>query len=273
MIPRLWPVNMALIPVNLKSASLLMTCAALTVTGCAPSGTEADKDTPYLATSMGYARTPEVVDAVVNADGSLRLTGLAMPQGRVRLVATDGRAIGVTADARGRFMADVPQGEGGSLYTLAMENEGRLIKADGTVFVPPQTAATDDPGAVYLREGAASLPLSARSGLLATLDYDAGGGMAVSGRSLPDVVIEVAVDGQTAARTRTDAVGLYHALIPPGNRGIGSRVQLSVRGANNTETRSAMLKAPQSDRIEADDGLWYIHRSLLGGGSQTTVVF
>ncbi|WP_140985501.1 hypothetical protein [Asticcacaulis tiandongensis] len=257
----------------LTAFGLLTACGLLTLAGCGPSGAQADKDTPYLATSMGYSRTPEITHIVINPEGELQVSGIAVPQGRVRLVAADGRAIGVTADAQGRFTAEVPQGPGGSLYTLLMESGGRLIQAEGTVFVPAQSAATDDPGAVFLREGAATLPMSARSGLLAALDYDAGGGMAVSGRSLPDIVIEVLVDGQTAARTRTDATGLYHALIPPANRSIGSRFQLSVRGANNTENRMVTLKAPQANRIEAEDGQWYVHRGLSGGGAQTTVVF
>jgi len=251
---------------------LLTTGSVLALGGCAPSGADTGKDVP-VATAMGYSHTPEITGVSVRDDGDLQLSGLAAPQGRVRLVAADGRATGVTADAQGRFTAEVPQGAGGSLYSLSMESDGRLIQAEGTIFIAPQMAPTDDPGAVYLREGASTLPLSARSGLLAALDYDAGGGMAVSGRSLPDIVIEVAVDGQTAARTRTDATGLYHALIPPGSLSIGNRFQVTVRGANSSESRSVALKAPLAGRIEAQDGLWYVHRTLSGGGAQTTVVF
>lgn len=257
--------------VTLKSLLVLAAFAGLGA--CAPPGTRSDQDTPYLATAMGYARTPEIVEVQVTEALQLQVRGIANPQGRVRLVNASGQAIGVTADGEGRFTADVPQGPEGSLYTVFMENGGRQIQAQGSLFVPRQASATRDPGAVYVRDGAGSLPLSARAGLLAALDYDAGGGMAVSGRSLPDVVIEVAVNGEAVARTRTDDLGLYSALIPPGSRSIGSRFQLSVRRGSDSETRQVTLKAPLNARIEPDEGLWYLHRSLPGGGGQSTIVF
>lgn len=244
------------------------------LTGCGPSDTQT-KATPYQATAMGYVKTPEITSVAVTVPGDLLVTGTAFAEGRVRLISVAGQAYGVTAGADGRFQASLPQTPGGSFYDVSMEERGRLMKAEGRLFVPPSVASEVPPKSVFMRMGASSLPLWPQAPLLAVLDYDAGGGLSVSGRASAGATVEVALDGRVAMRAEAGDNGIYSALIPLDASVIGQRLRVEVQSGRVSESRSVTFRPHTAGAGAAvlEDGLWYVHWGLSGGGTQTTIVF
>lgn len=244
------------------------------LSACSGEGNET-KDTPYEATAMGYVKTPEIKSVAVTAAGDLLVTGTAFGGGRVRLTSATGQAYGVTADADGHFQASLPQMTGGSLYDLSMEERGRLMKAEGRLFVPPSTASDLPPKAAFMRMGASSLPLWPQAPLLALADYDAGGGLAVSGRARPDAIIEIELNGRPAVRAQAESDGVYTALIPLNPEALGQTLTLSARDGATSETRSLNLRTRGEgpNATANENGVWYVYWNLQGGGAQTSIMF
>ncbi|MDC7684308.1 hypothetical protein PQU92_13545 [Asticcacaulis sp. BYS171W] len=253
---------------------LSLTAAAGGLSGCGQAGPETKEAAAYDSSALGYEKTPEVTSVAVTAAGELLVTGTAAAEGRVRLTSITGQAYGVTAGKDGRFQASLPQTPGGSLYDLSMEQQGRLMKAQGRLFVPPATRIDEPPRAVFLRMGAPGLPLWPQAPLLALADYDAGGALSVSGRAESDALIEIDLNGQKAAEVRSGADGIYSVLIPLEASAIGQRLVVGARSRQSYETHPLILRAPRpAASAGIENGVWYVDRPLTGGGTQVTVLF
>ncbi|UDF02570.1 hypothetical protein [Asticcacaulis sp. AND118] len=246
---------------------------AVLVSACGQKAPENAEVADYVATNRGYVKSPEVTSVAVTAAGELLVTGSALPESRVRLTSPGGQAYGVTAGGDGRFQASLPQVSGGSLYDLAMEAEGRLMKAEGRLFVPPASDIGAPPRSVLLRPGAAGLPLWPQAGLLAVVDYDAGGAMAVSGRTDPGATVDVEIDGQPAVEVRAGDNGIYTATLPVSGGLRDGTVSVGVHARDRFETRQVSLRQPAGERAALASGVWYVDWQITGGGMQTTVVF
>ncbi|MFT3995980.1 MAG: hypothetical protein QM667_01115 [Asticcacaulis sp.] len=262
---RLFSVRTARIMAIAALMAALGACGAST-----PENAEADN---YDAANFGYMRAPEVTSVAVTATGELLVTGMARPQVRVRLTGLNGQAYGVTSGADGRFQASLPQASGGSIYDLAMESEGRLLKAEGRLFVPPSTDIGAPPRSVLLRAGAASLPIWPQAGLLSVVDFDAGGAIAVAGRTQPGATVDVEIDGQSAAEARAGEDGVYVAIVPLPGGFVSRGVTIGVHSRDRFETRQIALRRPEGERIQQVGNGWYVAWQAPGNAAQTTVVF
>ncbi|MDI7774793.1 hypothetical protein [Asticcacaulis sp. EMRT-3] len=259
----------------------IMTCGLLFVlAGCHadPAKTGGDDDAALRA--AGYSRAPQVTGVEQGGGGSYIISGNAMPDGRVRVTYGGDSAIGVTADAKGHFRAPVPSSaQGGGLYDLSIEDNGRLMHAEGRLFIPPQHPEK----ATLIRAGAPSLPLFDKTQAIAVIDYDAAGAIAISGHLAVSGTVDVLIDGDIRAQIKPDARHAYSAvsqIAPPGS--VPKKVEIVLQpsgqktGQNNVlATRTLLVSLPETntDNISALADGWRVDSVLPGGGMQTTLVF
>jgi len=254
-------------------SSLLCATVLLALAGCRqPAASQGDGDDAALR-KAGYARAPQITDVQQADGGTYVVSGLVMPNGRVRFDYGGDRAIGVTADAHGRFRAPLPAGPNGGLYDLSTEDSGRLLHAEGRLFIPPAHPEK----AVLIRSGAPSLPLLDKSLPLAIVDYDAAGAIAISGHIATDHVADVLVNGDIRAQVKPDAGHFYSALsqiAPPSDTPV--KVALEIRVDGKSWTRQINVSRPDAgkgDQLSTVPGGWRVDAILPGGGMQTTLVF
>lgn len=248
----------------------LLAGASALLTGCQPRDNQASDEGPFLATNMGYVRAPEILKVSIANNGVVRISGIARPDGRVRLISGQGQAFGVTANTRGEFEANLPGNTQGSLYDVSMEESGRLMKAEGRLFVLPAQPER----AVFMRSGSPSLPLSPHAPLLAVVDYDSLGGVAVSGRTKAKAVVALSVNGSDIARVKADEAGLYYTLLPLRQSLAGQDVTLTARSEGAIDSRQLnIVSTGVADSVQPAGNAWRVDWSLPGGGVQTTIVY
>ncbi|HYF22022.1 MAG TPA: hypothetical protein VD929_01355 [Caulobacteraceae bacterium] len=220
------------------------------------------------AASAGYAAPPLPLSIGPAAGGGVLVRGRAAPEARVRALTTAGSAYGATAASSGAFVLELPASPAPRLIALSSQEKGRSVHAEGWLFVPPDAPARG----VALNPGAAATPL-AGAGLIAAVDYDAGGGAAVAGLAAPRVPVKVWIDGAEAAEGFTDETGAYglraEGRVPPGDHEI--RVQAGERGAA-VRVRLAAAAPGEQFMASRDPAGWHIGWRTPGGGAQTTVV-
>ncbi|HVZ29701.1 MAG TPA: hypothetical protein VG839_04865 [Asticcacaulis sp.] len=255
--------------VILVSASI---CAGLG--GCHPAPAPAQSDDSTTLRAAGYAAAPEVTGVTQAAPGMIAVEGLALPDSRVRF--QYGREtplrIGVTADSKGRFLAELPASPQGSVFDLfAMDDAGRLVHAEGRLFVPP-----DQPGkAVMMRPGMPSLPVYSQTSGLAVVDYDSAGAFAVAGRVAPRSSVNLTVGDVHVQRT-SDAQGYFNAVmqIPqPTEQVMPLNLQVEAGGAIWKRDIGVSRATGESDQVTPLPQGWRIDWKVPGGGLQTTLVF
>lgn len=251
---------------------LALVLGLVVMTGCQPGPEEARKSYAEALKAEGYAAAPVITDVVQSGPGTLIIKGQAQPDGRVRFQYGRQRAIGLTADASGRFSAELPTGPEGSLYDLSTEDGGRLIYAEGRLFVPPGQAAK----AVLLRPGTSSLPVKAQGLGIAVVDYDAAGALGVTGRAARKAALDIVVDGEIRAQPTARNDGLFTAMTqiaPPGEAPL--RVNLAVEAGGASWRRDITVTRPltNGDRVTPMPEGWRVDWTLPGGGMQTTLVF
>lgn len=221
----------------------------------------------------GYVRAPQILDVEPSSGGAYIVEGVGEPNGRVRFDYDGDRAIGVTADAKGRFRAPVQIDAAGGLYDVSSEDNGRLLHAEGRLFIP----AGHPEKAVLIRSGAPSVPLMDKTLPIAVVDYDAAGAIAISGHIATNNIVNVLIDGDIRAQVRPDADHAYSALsqiAPPSKT--PATVALEVRVDGKSAARQISVTAPdatQGDQISVVPGGWRVDAVLPGGGMQTTLVF
>lgn len=243
--------------------------ASLGLAACQPAA-KAEKDGPAALLEAGYSPTPVITSVTSEASDSLLISGQARPDGRVRFLYGQQRAVGVTADSKGHFVAELPVNPQGSVFDVSMEDSGRLMHAEGRLFVPPGQPSK----AVMMRPGSPSLPVAATPGIFA-VDYDAAGALAIAGRVAPKTHVRLTIDGVGIDRT-SDAGGYFTAVMQiaaPGDSAMPIALSVDAGGSvwqrNVTVTRAAA----GSDQVTPIAEGWRVDWVLPGGGMQTTLVF
>ncbi len=239
--------------------------------GCSPKP-QAVQDADAYMRAQGYARAPQILGITGSGD-TVTVSGEAAPEGRVRFQYGGQHSIGITADSRGRFKAELPLTAQGGLFDISMEDTGRLVQAEGRLFIPPGAPQK----AVLMRAGSPSLPLAPGGAGIAVVDYDAAGAMMITGIAAPHVAIAATIDGESWPKQPAGGdKGAFTAIcqIPP-PQDAATPVNVVIQAGGATFTRSVPVsKAPQGDRITAiDGGGWRVDWIVPGGGMQTTVVF
>lgn len=247
--------------------------AALCLAGChgarQPQGdTQATPD-PAEAAQPTFMKPPVVLSVAPGAGGSAEVNGLAAPNSRIRAVTTDQASYGATTGHDGRFTLELPSVGRTRLVSLSMEEPNRSTVAIGWLFVPPDLPQR----AVLLKAGAPAEPL-AGAGLIAAVDYDAGGGFTVSGRASPDEILGLALNSGGTQAIRTDAAGVWSMRFPDALRS-GMHV-LHLRTRTSNLDRPIVLAPRLFQGVfeavrETDD--WRVDWRPRGGGAQTTLVF
>ena len=223
--------------------------------------------------AMPPCAPPEITAVSQDNTGSFIVEGQALPDGRVRFTYAGQRAIGVTADSHGRYKAELPATGLGGLYDLSIEDGGRLMYADGRLFIPSGQAAK----AVLMRTGSPSRPIMRRAGVVSVVDYDSAGALGLSGYVAPNAKVQVILGDEIRAEATSDATGYYTATtqIPPPTA-TDAPVTLIVQAKGQSVTHSFSVSLPNgkpADRIRREGQAWRVDWVLPGGGTQTTLVF
>lgn len=237
--------------------------AGVLLAACSPDAAPTD----VAPAAPAYAAPPVAHRVQADGSGAITVIGRAGPDERVRLIQMDGTAHGVTADAAGVFAVTVPGGaDADRLFNLSVERAGQSVSSDGWLF----SAAIAPARAVMLRVGGASLPVGAAP-LLAVVDMDAGGGVAMSGLAQAGEMVRVAVDGQMRGQVRAGPDGRWFtvlaATVTPGEH------QVTVTVGERREQRLLSLVPVRSNgalETAQVDGAVRVAWALPGGGSQTT---
>lgn len=213
---------------------------------------------------------PPVILSVAPGDGgSAEVSGLAAPDSRIRAVTTDQASYGSTTGHDGRFTLELPAVGRTRLVSLSMEEPNRSTLATGWLFVPSDLPAR----AILLRAGAPAEPL-AGAGLIAAVDYDAGGGLTVSGRASPNEPLGLALDSGETQAIRTNAAGVwsvrYADKVSAGPHVLHLHTRTSTIDRPIVLSPRAFQGVFEAER-EADD--WRVDWRPRGGGAQTTLVF
>jgi len=248
-------------------------CAGIALSGCQKPQADARADTSAGLRQYGYTAAPVIVAVAQPTPGTVVVTGRALPDGRVRFLYGQARAVGVTADGQGRFTAELPISGAGGIYDLSMEDGGALQHAEGRLFVPAGQAAK----ATLLRPGAAAAPVTSTAMGIVTVDYDSAGAMRVSGRVAPHATVNVMVNDvswpQPAASGAKGAYSAVTQIAPPSATPVDIALTAEAAGAAWKRTISVSAPASDQDTVTAIPGGWRVDWRMPGGGMQTTLVF
>lgn len=220
-------------------------------------------------TQPAYAAPPVASAVEVSSQGGLTVRGQAGPDERVRLIQMDGTAHGVTAGGDGAFAIVVPGVTATNLlFNLSVERAGQSVSSDGWLFSP----AAAPTRAVMLRAGGASRPVGAAP-LLATIDMDPGGGVALAGRAEPGAMVSINIDGQARGRAEAGEDGVWFMVL---TSAVPAGPHTLVARAGEEEARAELNLAPSRpegalETVAVPSGV-RIAWGLPGGGSQTTWV-
>lgn len=246
----------------------LSALAGLVACGEKPKTTE----TTGAMEAAGYWRAPEITGVDQVGSNIFVVTGQTIPNARVRFSYSGQRAVGVTSDSKGRFRAELPSSPEGGLFDLSTEDGGRSMHADGRLFIPAGA-----PGkAVLMRPGAPSVTLFNDFAVVAVIDYDRAGALAIAGRVAPTTAIEVILNGEIRARTTSDDRGYYTAttqIEPPLREETANTLSIMAGGKETIRNFNDSLSKTESDRITRFEDGWRVDWILPGGGMQTTLVF
>lgn len=250
---------------------MLASCLALAA--CQPSRPKTADDEESALREAGYARAPVITGVNQSDPSTFVVTGLATQNGRVRVVYQSSHSVGVTADSKGRFRADVPAAAPGGIYDLSMDDNGRSMHADGRLFVPqghPEKA-------VLLRSGTPSQSLLNANTVVAVIDIGGNGGAAVTGRVAPNSDVKIFEGTDLRGQARSDAQGNYSIttrILPPTET--PATWSFTVQTGNASLNENVVVSLPNSaarDQISAVDDGWRVDWVLPGGGMQSSFVF
>ena len=231
--------------------------------GC---GREPEEAPQTSVQNAAYATPPSIRSVTAAPGGGLEITGLAEAGERIRLIEMDGTAHGVTAGEDGGFNLTLPAaGPQDRLIAVNVQRAGRAVSADGWLFSP----AAAPERAVMLRPGGASLPVG-EAPLIAAIDVDGAGGVAVSGVTEPGAEVELRVDGARSGVAQADATGRWSlALEAPLAAGQHRFLAVSSSQRERTVDLAAVRPAAPVETTPFDGGV-RVAWALPGGGAQTT---
>lgn len=250
----------------------VLSLASAGLCGCEQPHTAPHPDHVSELRAAGYTGAPIITAVSQPSPGTVVVTGQALPDGRVRFLYGQDRAVGVTADGQGHFSAELPISGAGALYDLSMEDSGALLHAEGRLFVPAGQAAK----AVLLRPGSPAAPIATPTMGIAIVDYDSAGALGVVGRVAPRAGVNLMIGSEVRAQPIGDAVGLYSAVTqisPPTANAATITVAVEAAGAEWKRTVPVSKPAEDKDAVTAVDGGWRVDWQMPGGGVQTTLVF
>ena len=259
-------------------AVVLASAAALALTlalaGCSRPGpfparqAQAGADAP----DPGYRAAPQVRAVARAADGTVSLSGRALPSSQVRMVSPAGARIEARADGQGAWTAPIGLVTEPALYRLAEEAGGQKVEAEGLVAVLPGA-----PTVALLRAGYGAEVQDAGAGPLKILavDYDMAGGAVVSGRARASSPVRVLVDGRLAIPGAAGPDGRFSLTLPnplpPGRHRLQA---LTPQGMAEVEV-VVTPPAPPKDgpyRAQVETFGWRVDWITPGGGAQTTLL-
>ena len=262
---------------NGRSRSVFAAVVASLVSGCGrerPMGAAAAQVGSTEPASVATYLAPPRATAVESLrEGALRITGSAPPGAIVQLASPEGDTVAARSDARGLWRLRLPGAGTPRLYAMSARSGDRLVRADGALVTTPGAVAP----AVVVRAGDAARPLLAGAGtVIAAVDYDPSGALAVSGSAPAGAAVTLLIDGAVATVGHADDHGIFEVLAANHRPGLGTHV-LSVYASGRSATRQVTLTrvAPLVSPYRAEPaagGGWRVEWALTGGGEQTTVV-
>ncbi len=269
-------------PSHRFAAFVLLSATAGALTACQPPR-PAPKDPAAVDAAAleahGYTHAPVITAIAAAGHDFIEISGTAPADSRVRFAFTDPlrsgvQAVGVTADAQGRFRAEVPIAAGGGLYDLTVDDGGRPRQAEGRLFVPPGRPDK----AVLMRSGSASRLLQPQGTGIMVADYDAAGAFTLSGRTAPNAAVTVIVNDEIRALVQSDAQGVFEAAtqVPqpgPAPQAVNVIVQVDKASFTRSVQVIGVSGGGASDRVSGTPDGWRVDWRLPGGGSQSTLVF
>lgn len=254
----------------LRHAAATAGLFALSACGAAP-GAGAGAETAAPAGPGDYLRPPEIVSARRAPDGGVVLAGKAVGDAIVRAAAPDGGSMGVNAGPDGGWSLAVPRTTDARVLALSEEVAGRAVLANGAIVVLPPPYAP----AVQLRAGGGSAVIRepVKKPLILALDFDAGGGAAITGVAAPGAAVHLDLDDKSADEGRANSLGRFSlaAVMSPGAHNL--RVSTS-EGVAEAQVAVSAAK-PMTGllfRAEHVSGAWRIDWPPPGGGLQSTLV-
>lgn len=263
-----------------RKALRLAACAGfLAASGCGGAPTAAPPAAPAAAAAdnAGFLSPPQATRAGwAGPGGGVTLWGRAPPQAKVVMLSPDGARMEATADDDGGWRVQAPPAPGPRLFALSAQAGARTLRAEGAVALLPVGAATP---ALLLRSGAPALMVAAPAPpvlRLVSLDFDAGGGFAVSGSAPPGSAVGLTLDGAPAGQGKADPAGRFAVLAIAAPATQGDHL-VAVRAGEGVDARivsfalPAALTAPYR-ATSAPQG-WRIDWSPPGGGVQTLTAF
>ena len=240
------------------------------VTAC-DSSKPKDTDPNAAMLAHGYVIAPRILSIEQAGTDTYVVTGQTTGDARVRFTYGGGRAIGVTSDAKGRFRAELPANPAGDIFDLSIESN-RPVSAEGRLFIPPGAPSK----AVFLRAGSPSRPLFNAGGPVEVIDYDAAGGLAITGKVAPRSAVEVMLNGEIRAQVVSDDAGVYSATsqIPaPQSTESLNTMSVSVARQSVENDFKASLPVVATDHIMRQGNAWRVDWQVPGGGMQTSLVY
>ena len=253
---------------------LAATALALLTAGChrtRASSADSREALELAGGDAGYLAPPEVIKAEMARNGAIRVSGSAPPRAMVEITAPEGEQEHTRADRRGAWGVTLPGGRT-RLYAVSALVGSRPVHAEGALVT---AAGVISPG-VMVRAGYAARPLMrARRTLIATIDYDPQGAIALAGDAPPGTKLTLAVDGAPAAIGQADAQGRYALMVATRRLTFGPH-RLQVRGAGQLVERQVALDTPTPltapYQAWATAQGWRVEWALTGGGVQTTLM-
>jgi hypothetical protein len=242
--------------------------------GCGPhAGREAAgtaADSPESG-EEGYVAPPELASTAKLARGGVQLTGRASPDARVRLATPGGAAIYADADGAGVWRINLPATAAPRLLGLSMSDHGRVVQAQGYLFLAP-----GGPAARLRAGGGTEVPGPAATQPTATaLDYDNVLAATVSGRAPPRTTVSLTIDGVLRGEGVADAEG---RLVAPLNQPLTAGTHdFALSAAGGESHLSAEISPPEPlagapfRAVHAAAG-WRVDWMTPGGGEQSTLI-
>jgi hypothetical protein len=224
----------------------------------------------------GYLAPPTVTQAARDGRGGVTLAGRAPEDAEVRLRDPSGEAFSATAGPGGVWSIALPSAQEPRMFAFEAELSGRILHGEGALLVLPPPAVP----ALLARAGYGALPIGSdgRAQQILAVDYDGGGGGAVSGVAAPGAAVRLMLDGQPVGSGQADGAGRYAALglnarkpFAPGPHRVRVETPAGPAEASLAVSPPA-LPGARAFHAEREGAAWRVDWRLPGGGVQTTLV-
>jgi hypothetical protein len=260
----------AMVLASAAALALILGQAACSRSGPLPARqAQAGGDAP----DPGYHAAPLVNAVTRSADGSVSLSGRALPSSPVRMVSPPGATIEARADGSGAWTASLGPVSEPALYRLTEQAGGQTVEAEGFIAVLPGV-----PTVALLRAGfgAAVVQASGQEPLkILAVDYDLAGAAVVSGRARASSPVRVLVDGQPSIEGAAGSDGRFSLTLSKPLRPGSHRFQaLTPQATAEAVVTMTPPSPPRNAPFQAQSlpSGWRVDWITPGGGVQTTVL-